>query len=72
MGWSHLGFLCWCYLVVVVAYGSTKKLPIISFDEGYTHLFGDDNLAVVRDGKSVHLSLDERTGCFFLVFTWFD
>jgi xyloglucan:xyloglucosyl transferase len=37
-------------------------LPIISFDEGYTQLFGDDNLVMYRDGKRVHLSLDERTG----------
>ena len=26
-----------------------------------TPLFGDDNIFVHRDGKSVHLSLDERT-----------
>ncbi|KAB5544895.1 hypothetical protein DKX38_013007 [Salix brachista] len=41
-------------------------LPIISFDEGYTQLFGDDNLVIHRDGKTVHLSLDERTGSGFV------
>lgn len=39
-----------------------QKLPFIQFDEGYTHLFGDQNLIVHRNGKSVRLTLDERTG----------
>ncbi|KAL9248066.1 hypothetical protein vseg_021429 [Gypsophila vaccaria] len=47
-------------------YGDFEKLPIISFDEGYSHLFGDNNLMVLKDGKSVHLSLDERTGSGFM------
>ena len=69
-------------LVSVVAYGSEKRLPILSFDEGYSQLFGDDNLVIHRDGKAVHLSLNERTGLFlfacfsvliffFLVFLFF-
>lgn len=68
MGFSYLGFLVMvcCLQLVVLVSGSTKNLPIINFDEGYTHLFGEDNLAVVRDGKSVHLSLDERTGSGFV------
>lgn len=68
MGFSCLGFLVMvcCLQLVVLVSGSTKNLPIINFDEGYTHLFGEDNLAVVRDGKSVHLSLDERTGSGFV------
>ena len=63
-------------LVSVVAYGSEKRLPILSFDEGYTQLFGDDNLVIHRDGKAVHLSLNERTGLFLfpgflvLIFFW--
>lgn len=43
-----------------------NNFPIISFDEGYSHLFGDENLMVVKDGKDVHLSLDERTGAGFM------
>lgn len=39
-----------------------QKLPLLQFDEGYTQLFGDQNLIVHRDGKSVRLTLDERTG----------
>lgn len=68
MGFSYLGFLVMvcCLQLVVLVSGSTKNLPIINFDEGYAHLFGEDNLAVVRDGKSVHLSLDERTGSGFV------
>ncbi|KAL0732917.1 hypothetical protein Bca4012_009127 [Brassica carinata] len=43
-----------------------QKLPLLQFDEGYTHLFGDQNLIVHRDGKSVRLTLDERTGSGFV------
>lgn len=39
-----------------------QNLPITSFEEGYTQLFGDKNLFVHKDGKSVRLTLDERTG----------
>ncbi|KAK6921559.1 Xyloglucan endo-transglycosylase, C-terminal [Dillenia turbinata] len=56
----HLALLLLCSLVVL-AFGSSKNLPILSFDEGYTHLFGDNNLIILRDGKSVHLTLDART-----------
>lgn len=62
---SHLGFLLslTCFAVLLVlASGSSPNLPIISFDEGYTQLFGDNNLALHGDGQSVHLALDERTG----------
>ncbi|XP_059655293.1 probable xyloglucan endotransglucosylase/hydrolase protein 28 [Cornus florida] len=64
---SHLGFifLVLCS-VLVLASGSSRNLPILSFDEGYSQLFGDDNLMVLRDGKSVHLSLSERTGSGFV------
>ncbi|GMH26282.1 hypothetical protein Nepgr_028125 [Nepenthes gracilis] len=56
-----------CSVLVIASGSNTKRnLPIISFDEGYSHLFGDDNLMVLRDGKSVHLSLDERTGSGFM------
>ncbi|KAK6242459.1 Glycoside hydrolase family 16 - like 10 [Theobroma cacao] len=53
-------------LLSVVVSGSEKRLPILSFDEGYSQLFGDDNLAIHRDGKAVHLSLNERTGSGFV------
>ncbi|KAI9074962.1 hypothetical protein K1719_043012 [Acacia pycnantha] len=62
----HLGFLLTFSLFLVLASGSSRNLPIISFEEGYTHLFGDNNLVVHRDGKSVHLTLDERTGSGFV------
>nr|XP_043626347.1 probable xyloglucan endotransglucosylase/hydrolase protein 28 [Erigeron canadensis] len=50
----------------VVSSKNNNHLPILSFDEGYSHLFGDTNLIVLRDGKSVHLSLDERSGSGFV------
>ncbi|KAL5217202.1 hypothetical protein ABZP36_017886 [Zizania latifolia] len=46
-----------------------KLLPAataaLSFEEGYTQLFGDSNLVLHGDGKRVHISLDERTGAGF-------
>ncbi|WOL20138.1 hypothetical protein Cni_G28940 [Canna indica] len=42
-----------------------ESLPTLSFEEGYTQLFGDGNLMLLRDGKRVHISLDERTGAGF-------
>ena len=38
------------------------NLTTLSFEEGYTQLFGDSNLMLHRDGMAVHLSLDQRTG----------
>ncbi|KAI4369081.1 hypothetical protein MLD38_017570 [Melastoma candidum] len=40
-------------------------LPFTSFDDGYVQLFGEDNLKVHGDGRTVHLTLDERTGSGF-------
>lgn len=56
------------FSVVELVYGSSRNLPILAFDEGYSHLFGDNNLMILKDGKSAHISLDERTGSFFLFF----
>lgn len=67
----HLGLFFLSSVLVLVS-GSSRNLPILSFDEGYSYLFGDDNLMVLKDGKSVHLSLNERTGPFlFSVFFFF-
>lgn len=62
----HLGFFVLITFIVLVC-GASKNLPILSFDEGYSQLFGDDHLMVVNDGKSVHLTLDERTGQVFKI-----
>ncbi|XP_031491526.1 probable xyloglucan endotransglucosylase/hydrolase protein 28 [Nymphaea colorata] len=43
-----------------------QKLASVSFDEGYTHLFGEDNLIVQRDGRTVHISLDKYSGSGFV------
>ncbi|CAK9145980.1 unnamed protein product [Ilex paraguariensis] len=62
---DYVGLLVLCS-VLVFAFGSSTNLPILSFDEGYSQLFGDDNLMVLKDGKRVHISLDERTGSGFV------
>ncbi|KAL8105787.1 putative xyloglucan endotransglucosylase/hydrolase protein 28 [Apium graveolens] len=62
----HLNLFLICSLVVLASGLSSRNLPIISFDEGYSQLFGDDNLMLLQDGKSVHISLDERTGSGFV------
>ncbi|KAH6790362.1 xyloglucan endotransglucosylase/hydrolase 28 [Perilla frutescens var. frutescens] len=56
---------CSAFLVLLVN-GFSGNLPIISFDEGYSHLFGDGNLMVLKDGKSAHITLDDRTGSGFV------
>ncbi|XP_078444535.1 putative xyloglucan endotransglucosylase/hydrolase protein 27 [Wolffia australiana] len=37
-----------------------------AFEESYTQLFGDHNLKLLRDGKTVHIALDKRTGAGFV------
>ncbi|CAN8293458.1 unnamed protein product [Cochlearia groenlandica] len=60
-------FLAFMSLFTGLVYGfGIQKLPLLQFDEGYTQLFGDQNLIVHRDGKSVRLILDERTGSGFV------
>ncbi|KAK1301278.1 putative xyloglucan endotransglucosylase/hydrolase protein 27 [Acorus calamus] len=63
MGCSLFFLLSILYSVFI----TSPAIPItnvetLTFDEGYTQLFGDTNLMVLKDGQSVHLSLDERTG----------
>ncbi|KAJ0669338.1 putative xyloglucan:xyloglucosyl transferase [Helianthus annuus] len=62
----HMMFVMLCSVFVLVHGFPRNDLPILSFDEGYSKLFGDDNLMVFKDGKSVQLSLDERTGSGFV------
>lgn len=40
----------------------TENFASLRFEEGYTSLFGGDNVKVAEDGKAVMLSLDKRTG----------
>ncbi|KAK4484095.1 hypothetical protein RD792_011319 [Penstemon davidsonii] len=61
-----INFLFFSAFLVILVNGSSRNLPILSFDEGYSQLFGDDNLMVLKDGKSVHISLNERTGSGFV------
>ncbi|KVH96374.1 probable xyloglucan endotransglucosylase/hydrolase protein 28 [Cynara cardunculus var. scolymus] len=61
----HLILSLLCSVFALVS-GYSRTLQISSFDEGYSHLFGGNNLQVLKDGKSVHLSLDERTGSGFV------
>ncbi|CAL1408061.1 unnamed protein product [Linum trigynum] len=68
MGKSVVGYcgLFLTLLLVCVSGFHHGNLPVVPFDEGYTQLFGEDNLVVHRDGHTVHLSLDERTGSGFV------
>nr|ACU21166.1 unknown [Glycine max] len=67
---GHMGWFLFCCCFSLLFFHSSgsprRNLPIIAFEDGYTPLFGDHNLAIHRDGKSVHLSLDERTGSGFV------
>ncbi|XP_061370254.1 probable xyloglucan endotransglucosylase/hydrolase protein 28 [Gastrolobium bilobum] len=66
MGGGHIGLFMYCSFLFVLASGLSTNLPIIAFEDGYTPLFGDNNLVIHRDGNLVHLSLDERTGSGFV------
>ncbi|KAL6001200.1 putative xyloglucan endotransglucosylase/hydrolase protein 27 [Asimina triloba] len=62
------------YFLVILGFASSIRAstavlgnpPVLSFEEGYTELFGDRNVMILRDGRTVHLSLDERTGAGFV------
>ncbi|XP_051148910.1 probable xyloglucan endotransglucosylase/hydrolase protein 27 [Andrographis paniculata] len=53
-------------LVAQSAADVAGDFPTMLFDDGYTHLFGGDNLMVFQDGKIAHITLDERTGSGFV------
>lgn len=57
-----VNFFLVCSVFVLAAGLSLRNLPTVSFQEGYAQIFGDDNLVILRDGKSAHLTLTERTG----------
>ncbi|KAK9280109.1 hypothetical protein L1049_013796 [Liquidambar formosana] len=62
---SYLGFLLvWAH--VLLASGSPKNLQTLTFDEGFDHLYGDDHVLILDDGKSVSISLDNRTSSGFI------
>ncbi|KAJ4805795.1 Xyloglucan endotransglucosylase/hydrolase [Rhynchospora pubera] len=41
-------------------------VPTIAFEDGFSKLFGDDNLVISPDGKSVSLTLNRYTGSGFI------
>ncbi|XP_077236189.1 putative xyloglucan endotransglucosylase/hydrolase protein 28 [Tasmannia lanceolata] len=61
---DYLKFLM-VFATFAYAFATPKDLPILSFEEGYTQLFGDSNLILLRHGKTVQISLDQRTGAGF-------
>ncbi|KAK9274360.1 hypothetical protein L1049_019174 [Liquidambar formosana] len=65
--YSYLLFLLVC-IHVFLASGSPQNLnlPTSTFDEGFQHLYGDDHVFILENGKSVHISLDSRTGSGFI------
>ncbi|KAL8157657.1 putative xyloglucan endotransglucosylase/hydrolase protein 28 [Apium graveolens] len=61
-----INFFLICSVFVLAAGLSLRNLPTVSFEEGYAQIFGDDNLVILKDGKSAHLTLTERTGSGFI------
>ncbi|KAJ6816587.1 putative xyloglucan endotransglucosylase/hydrolase protein 28 [Iris pallida] len=54
------------FCTIATSYGHVfENYTSLAFEEGYTQIFGDSNLMLVRDGRAVHLSLDERSGAGF-------
>ncbi|KAF6140517.1 hypothetical protein GIB67_035544 [Kingdonia uniflora] len=50
----------------IITTNPNLSLPKLSFDDGYSQIFGDDNLMILKDGKTVHLSLDQKSGAGFV------
>lgn len=63
--WSLL-LLSSLFLFSSASLTSIQSLSTLSFDEGYNQVFGDSNLMLLREGRTVHLSLDQRTGSGFV------
>ncbi|XP_077241023.1 putative xyloglucan endotransglucosylase/hydrolase protein 27 [Tasmannia lanceolata] len=62
---GYLRFLM-VFATFVLSSAIPQNMPVLSFEEGYTQLFGDSNLMLHRDGETVHISLDEKTGAGFV------
>ncbi|XP_062222346.1 probable xyloglucan endotransglucosylase/hydrolase protein 30 [Phragmites australis] len=54
----------WVCLSAMAA--SAFDVPSVAFEERFSPLFGDDNLVRSRDGRSVRLLLDRRSGSGFI------
>ncbi|KAK0603505.1 hypothetical protein LWI29_005643 [Acer saccharum] len=59
---SFFFFFLFCITNIAEAFNFTT----ISFDEGFSHLFGDGNLVRSPDGQNVRLLLDRYTGAGFI------
>lgn len=55
-------FLVATLLCLSAVAASAFDVPSVAFDEGFSPLFGDDNLVRSRDDRSVRLLLDRRSG----------
>ncbi|KAG9451680.1 hypothetical protein H6P81_004584 [Aristolochia fimbriata] len=55
-----------CLISIFAASALAFNVSTITFDEGYSPLFGDGNLVPSSDGKSVRLLLDRFTGSGFI------
>ena len=69
-------FGLFCVVFFTLAGGAAAfNLPTIPFDEGYTPLFGDDNLVRSPDGRAVRLLLNRFTGnthmCIYIYILFF-
>ncbi|KAF3321530.1 putative xyloglucan endotransglucosylase/hydrolase protein 30 [Carex littledalei] len=55
-------------LILLAISVSTQAFHVetISFDEGYKHLFGEDNMVKTADGRGVNLVLNRYTGSGFI------
>jgi xyloglucan:xyloglucosyl transferase len=48
------------------AFISAFDVPTIAFEDGFSKLFGEDNLVISRNSKSVNLTLNRYTGSGFI------
>ncbi|KAJ0112751.1 hypothetical protein Patl1_03588 [Pistacia atlantica] len=64
--WSLLPVYLCCFFSFVFTTSSAFNVSTISFDEGYSHLFGEGNLVRSPDGRNARLILNRASGAGFI------
>ncbi|XP_031267156.1 probable xyloglucan endotransglucosylase/hydrolase protein 30 [Pistacia vera] len=64
--WSLLPVYLCCFFSFIFTASSAFNVSTISFDEGYSHLFGEGNLVRSPDGRNARLILNRASGAGFI------
>ncbi|KAF0917919.1 hypothetical protein E2562_021637 [Oryza meyeriana var. granulata] len=56
----------WACMSMAAAAGFLDELPTMAFEEGFSPLFGEDNMVKSADGRTVSITLNRYTGSGFI------